>query len=149
MTESEQPFDQEQAIAEYTRLMGAWPIADRAPALRALLEQATAHHLSFDVDLITNKYILVSPEAGMTEAQRQSLVHQIQQIGEKIGEAYDEVKDLTKIYPGLMGLEGYRQVYSRLLSSFILFSEEVPDYISHATDEDWRKESAHQTGEDA
>jgi hypothetical protein len=59
---AEGPLNEQQAIADYTRLMEAGPIIQNEERLRALIEWAHAHGKYFDHDRQTNAYRLVGGE---------------------------------------------------------------------------------------
>ncbi len=56
------PFNQEQAIADYTRLMEAGPLAENEAELQALIEQAHVQGMYFDYDREKRSYVLRQPE---------------------------------------------------------------------------------------
>src|SRR6266700_3863240 len=55
-------FDQEQAIADYTRLMEAGPVAENEKELQALIERANAQGMYFDYDRESRAYVLVESQ---------------------------------------------------------------------------------------
>jgi len=60
LEEINSPFDQEQALREYTILMEAGPLAENEQALRLLVNRASRAGLYFDYDRGVGKYCLVS-----------------------------------------------------------------------------------------